>query len=246
MSKLPSQWQYVPEHMQSAPSDDAWWKQYDDSMLNALISKAESNNYNVASALKRIEIAKRQITAAQSSIYPVVDVSAGWNAAKSAGATNRPGTASHSSSYFILGASVNWEIDVFGRVAAKTKAAKAGVKVSRAEYDGVIVTLCANVAKAYFQLRTYQEQYRVAQAHITSQQEIVRMTQARFDADLGNAFEVSQAKTVLYSTQASIPSLESAIRTTANSIAILIGEYPSDIVDELIAPTPLPPAPPLL
>lgn len=242
-SQLPERWQYMPENMQPSPTDDAWWKQYNDPMLNSLIAKAESNNYNVAAALKRIEIAKRQITAARSTLYPTLDVSAGWDAAKTPGAMNNPVTSSRTSSYFNLGASVNWEIDVFGRVASKTKAAKAGVKVSRAEYDGVIVTLCANVAKAYFQLRTYQEQYRVAQAHIASQEEIVKMTQARFDADLGNALEIAQAKTVLYSTQASIPSLESAMRTTANSIAILIGEYPSGIVDELLADTSLPDAP---
>lgn len=246
VSDLPQRWQYVPQHVQTSPADDRWWTQYDDPILNSLIAKAEKNNYNVASALKRIEIARRQITAAQSSLYPTLDVSAGWSAAKSSGAVPNHAVSTHTSSYFNVGATVNWEIDVFGRVAAKTKAAKAGVKVSRAEYDGVIVTLCANVAKAYFQLRTYQEQYRVAMDHIASQEEIVRMTEARLDAGIANALEVSQAKTVLYSTQASIPALESAIRTTANSIAVLVGEYPSDFTTDLLSSATLPPAPPLL
>lgn len=244
--QMPATWQYQPEYMQTSPSEDAWWKQYDDPVLNDLIAKAEANNYNVAAAIKRIQLAERQITAARAALYPTVSASAGWSAAQSAGATTHPVSSSHSDSYFNIGANVNWEIDVFGRVAAKEKAAKAGVNVSRAEYDAVMVSLCANLASAYFQLRTYQQQYNVALAHIESQNKVVKMTEVRLEAGLSNALEVSQAKTMLYSTQASLPSLESAIRNTANSIAILTGVYPSELVPVLLKEGKLPPAPPLL
>lgn len=243
--ELPSRWQYQPEYMQTAPTDDPWWKQYHDPMLDRLISMAESNNYNVAAAMKRIELAKRQINAARSALYPTVSVSAGWDGARSAGAMLNPTTASQRSSYFNAGANMNWEIDVFGRVAAKTKAAKAGVQVSRAEYDGVIVSLCSELASAYFQLRTYQEQYRITLEHIESQKTDVRMTELRHEAGIGTGLEVSQAKTVLYTTQSSLPTLESSIQTTANSIAILAGLYPGDLVTELIQqPSALVQAPP--
>lgn len=245
-AQMPERWVYQPVYMQTAPSADAWWRQYGDALLDSLIIMAEANNYNAGAAVKRIALAERQIAAARSSLYPTIGVSADWTRAQTAGAMTKPVTASHSTSYFNVGANLSWEIDIFGRVAAKTKAARAGVEVSRAEYDGVIVSLCADVASAYFQLRTYQGQYRVALAHIASQEEVVKMTQVRYDAGLANALEVSQAKTVLYSTRASLPSIESAIRTTANSIAILVGEFPSEVMSALLGADELPPAPPVL
>ncbi len=224
---------------QTSPDEDMWWQQYNDPLLTDLIAKAVANNYDVAAAIKRIKIAERQINAARSALFPTVGVSAGWTQERSAGAMSSPATASHTGSYFNLGANVNWEIDVFGRVAAKTKAAKAGVGVSRAEYDGVMVSLCANLAKAYFQLRTYQRQYSETVEHIASQEKVVKMTEARHEADLGNGLEVAQAKTVLYSTRASLPTLQSSIRTTANSIAVLTGVQPDELVPELLNVKPL-------
>ncbi len=244
--ELPERWQYMPEYVQTSPTDDSWWTQYGDTTLSRLIALAEANNYNASAAMKRIEVARRQIASARAALYPSLDVSAGWNRSMTAGAVSSPVAGSHTDSYFNVGATVNWEIDVFGRVAAKTKAAKAGVGVSRAEYDGVIVSLCADVASAYFELRTCQEQYRVAVDHIASQEKVVKMTEARLEAGLANALEVSQAKTVLYTTQASLPALESSIRTTANSIAVLTGVYPAELVPELLNAQTLPPAPPLL
>ncbi|MDE7375253.1 MAG: efflux transporter outer membrane subunit [Muribaculaceae bacterium] len=231
---LPERWQYQPEYMQTAPADDPWWKQYNDPLLDSLIAMAEANNYNATAALKRIELAKRQVTAARASLYPQVGVSAGWNESRSAGAASNPATASHTGSYFNAGANVNWEIDVFGRVAAKAKAAKAGVQVSRAEYDGVIVSLCSELASDYFQLRTYQEQYRITLQHIEVQKANVRMTELRHEAGLGTGLEVSQAKTSLYTTQSSLPALEASIRTMANSIAILAGVYPESLAPRLL------------
>lgn len=231
---------------QTSPDEDRWWTQYNDSLLTELISKAVANNYDVAAAIKRIKIAERQITAARTALFPTVGVSAGWTQERSAGATSRPATASHTGSYFNLGANVNWEIDVFGRVAAKTKAARAGVGVSRAEYDGVMVSLCANLAKAYFQLRTYQRQYSETMVHIASQEKVVKMTEARHEADLGTGLEVAQAKTVLYSTRATLPTLESSIRTTANSIAVLTGVQPDELVPELLKVKPLSSEAPLI
>lgn len=118
--------------------------------------------------------------------------------------------------------------------------------VSRAEYDGVMVSLCANLAKAYFQLRTYQRQYSETMVHIASQEKVVKMTEARHEADLGTGLEVAQAKTVLYSTRATLPTLESSIRTTANSIAVLTGVQPDELVPELLKVKPLSSEAPLI
>ncbi len=77
---------------------------------------------------------------------------------------------------------MNWEIDVFGRVREGVKAKNASYNVSRADYDAVIVSLCAEVASEYMQLRMCQEELRVAKAHIASQEHVVKITEARFEA----------------------------------------------------------------
>ena len=124
---------------------------------------------------------------------------------------------------------MNWEIDVFGRVREGVKAKNASYNVSRADYDAVIVSLCAEVASEYMQLRMCQEELRVAKAHIASQEHVVKITEARFEARLADMLDVSQARTVLFSTESSVPQLESQIRVLVNSISVLVGRYHGEL-----------------
>ena len=217
---LPEQWQMQQQYYQTSPIEDAWWNTFNDPVLTELIGKAVENNYNVASALKRIEMATKEIGMAKANYYPSIDVAGGWTKERQLGVK---------SSYFSLGASMSWEIDVFGRVYSNVKEKKAAYNVARADYDAVMVSLCANVATAYMQLRTYQEELRVALQHIESQKYVCKITEARFKADLGDMLDVTQANVVLYETESTLPTLEGNIRTMKNSIALLVGEYPGAI-----------------
>lgn len=230
---LPSSWQMTRQCFQTLPSDDAWWKTFKDSTLNMLIDKAIANNYNVAAAVKRIEMARKVVKEAQAGYFPTVSVAGGWTKAQQSGADSKTVGPYVRDSYFSLGATMNWEIDVFGRVKANAKAKKAAYEASRADYDAVMVSLCANVATAYMELRMCQEELAVAHAHIASQDQIVKITEARFEAQLADMLEVTQARIVLYNTQASLPGLESQIRTLINSISILLGEYPGELAKGL-------------
>ncbi|MDE5808516.1 MAG: efflux transporter outer membrane subunit [Muribaculaceae bacterium] len=237
---LPERWMYVPERLQTAPSDDRWWKEFKDTTLNMLISRAEANNYNVAAAMKRIRLADKEMEITRSGYYPTLGASAGWNAAQQSGATGKSIGPSARSSYFSAGVNMSWEIDVFGRIKRQLESDKAAVNVSRADYDAVLVSLCANVAKTYLQLRTYQMQHQVAADHIKSQEKVLKIAEARQEAGIGDMLEVTQAKIVLYSTQSSLPTLESSIRTTANALAVLTGVYPAELVPKLLVPGVLP------
>lgn len=237
---IPEKWLYTPEHVQTSPCEDVWWREFGDTTLNMLISRAIDNNYNASAAMRRLEIAKRQVNEAKAAYYPVLGASAAYSLSQDAGAMANPVEKSSVSSGFSMGVTMNWELDVFGRVARQVKAARTGVMVSKADYDGVMVSLCASLAKAYLQLRCYQEQYAVVMTHLASQEKILRITEARLEAGIGNALEVAQAKEVLYSTRAQVPSIESSIRSTANSIAVLIGTFPVEIVPRLLVPGHLP------
>lgn len=239
-SPLPERWLYVPDHLQTSPSEDKWWKEFGDTTLNMLIAKAETNNYNVASALKRVELANKEMEITRAGYYPVLGASAGWNGSQQSGAVSKNVGPSVRSSYFSAGVNMSWEIDVFGKIKRQLKANRASVDVSRADYDAVMVSLCANVAKTYLQLRTYQMQHQVAIDHIKSQEKVLKIAEARQEAGIGDMLEVTQAKIVLYSTQSSLPGLESSIRTTANALAVLTGVYPAEIVPQLLVPGVLP------
>ena len=230
---LPESWQMQQQNYQTLPCEDAWWNTFNDPVLTELINQAIKNNYNVASALKRIEMASKEIGIAKSGYYPNISLSGGWTKEMESARMYNYDTDRIRASYFNIGASMNWEIDVFGRVYAGVKEKKAAYNVAKADYDAVMVSLCASVATAYMQLRTYEEEINVAKQHIVSQKEVCRITEARYNADLGNMLDVTQAKVVLYETEATLPTLESNVRTMKNSIALLIGEYPG-AVDDLL------------
>lgn len=228
-SPMPEKWQMDQQFFQPNPCDDAWWNTFNDPVLSQLIQMAVENNYNVASAIKRIEIASKQIGGAKANYYPVINLAGGWTKEGESGRITSYDSGRIKDSYFNLGASMSWEVDVFGRVNANVKEKKAAYNVARADYDAVMVSLCASVASAYMQLRTYEEEISVARQHIESQKYICKITEARFNADLGNMLDVTQAKVVLYETESTLPTLESNVRTTKNSLALLVGGYPGSI-----------------
>lgn len=229
VTPLPETWQMQQQYYQTLPTLDAWWDTFNDPVLSQLISLAVSNNYNVASALKRIKMASKEIGMAKSNYYPTIGLSGSWTKTQESGDIyNYPSTRIRES-YFDIGASMNWEIDVFGRVYSTVKEKKAAYNVARADYDAVMVSLCASVATAYMQLRTYEDQLRVALEHIESQKYVCKITEARYEADLGNMLDVTQARVVLYETESTLPTLEANVRTMKNSIALLVAEYPGAI-----------------
>ncbi|MBD5358529.1 MAG: TolC family protein [Bacteroides sp.] len=238
--EMPQSWQMTQQCYQTLPSDDAWWRTFNDPVLDSLINRAVANNYNVAAAIKRIEMAGKVVKEAQAGYFPTLSASAGWSLDRQSGATVKPAVRTSNTSSFSLGATMNWEIDVFGRVKANVNSRKAAYNVARADYDAVMVSLCANVATAYMQLRTCQEQLAVATAHIDSQERVVKITEARYEADLGDMLDVTQARIVLYGTQSSLPALYAQIRTLMNTLSILLGEYPDSLVLSLQEYTNMP------
>lgn len=231
INSLPESWQPEQQYYQTLPINDRWWDTFNDPILTELIERAVKNNFNVAASLKNIMMAQKAIRQAQAAYSPTLSVNAGWTKTKEAGAM-RDGVG-FSSSYFTVGASVNWEIDVFGRVYESVKEKKAAYEVSRADYDAVMVSLCANLATAYMQLRMYEEELRVAKEHIESQKYVCKITQSRFEAQLASMLDVTQAKVVLFETESTLPNLEANVRTMKNSIALLAGEYPGALDDLL-------------
>ncbi len=240
LDSIPQQWSYQSAYTQKLPTEDNWWKTFEDPTLDSLINMAEEKNYNLAAALSRIEMAKRTLDVAKSAYFPKINLSAGWTKGQSSGASGPVVTKSSPYDYFSLGASMQWEIDIFGKITQNVKANKAAFNASKAEYDGVMVSLAANVAKAYINLRTYQNELLVANSHLGEQEKVLKIVEARFKAGIASMLEVSQSRTVVASTRASIPPLEAMIESSINSIALLTASYPDEIYSWLSQPAPMP------
>lgn len=237
---IPDHWAYNEHFNQQIPTDDNWWQRLDDTILDTLISRGVSNNYNLMSARHRIEVARMALNTARSGYLPTVAFSGSWTKQRGSGATGSQIFSPEAQDYFDLGLSMNWEIDIFGKVTAKARQQKASFNATRAEYAAAMTALCANIAKTYINLRVWQAQREVATEHIASQEKILKITEARHEAGLASMLDVTQARIVYYSTQASLPALDSSIHTGINALATLTGVYPDDIREALTNPRELP------
>jgi NodT family efflux transporter outer membrane factor (OMF) lipoprotein len=200
--------------------EQRWWQALDDYLLDSLIEVGMRNSATVAEAAHRISIARAALGASRAAYYPQFDVSFGWNKSQTAGSPLVR------ESYWLGGVTASWELDLFGKITAQTKQKGAEVKVSMAEYDGVLLSLQAEIATTYVQLRMWQLQLDVALQHIERQLQVVKITEARYEAMLASMLDVAQAKTVYYSTYATTTQLRTSISTAINSLALLVGDYP--------------------
>ena len=237
---LPAVWEYAPEFQQSTPDNDSWWKRLNDPTLDTLIASGINNNFDVITAIQRVKSARAQLNAARAAYFPQISASGGWTKARTSGLImSRDGVAA-TESYWSLGLSASWEIDVFGKVTAQARQAKASWQASKADYDAMMVSVGAEIASAYVQLRVWQAELIVANEHIASQERVVKIAEARHEAGLASALDVAQARTVYFSTVATIPGLENSINTALNSLATLLGIYADALPASVTSPRPLP------
>lgn len=242
LDSMPVTWEYDTQYFQTTPSEDKWWETFGDPILTSLISKAVDNNYDVLTAQHRIEAARQVYRAAKADYFPTVDINAGWNLDATSGTIHKEHTHAQLMKYFSLGLSMNWEIDVFGRVQAKIKSAKASYQATGAEYDATLVSLCSNLAKAYIQLRKSQCELEIAKRTVANNEENLKLAKARFDAGLRPALDVLQGSMSVTQAKATIPPLKQNIAESLNAIALLCGVFPSEI-SYLSEPMPLPDVP---
>ncbi len=139
---------------------------------------------------------------------------------------------------------MRWEIDVFGKITAQVRQAKAEVKVSAAEFAGVGLSVDAEIASTYIGLLVSRGQLAVAREHSKSQLQILNMTKTRHETGLASKLDVAQASTLYYSTIAQIPLLEASIDASVNSLAVLLGttrdQLPAGVMTAGTIPTNMP------
>jgi len=239
----PANFQYEPKDA-AQTADTQWWKQFGDPLLDALIDEALANNNNVKVAAANVLQAVGVFTQTRSQFFPQVGYGATAGRARSTESGVTPEIAmlipNPASSYQAL-LSVSWEVDLWGRIARLSEAARANALATDDARQGVILSLVASVASNYIQLRGLDAQLDIAKKTLDTYAESVRLFELQFKYGQVSQMNVAQAQSQYETAAVQIPLLESQIAQTETALSILLGRNPGPIargkpIDDFMLP----------
>jgi multidrug efflux system outer membrane protein len=211
-----------------------WWTTFQDPVLDRLVRRAVAASLDLKVATARVREARALRGIAAADRVPAITGSGtAARVRESENIPSRPPGVDVESGYYQLGLDASWELDFWGRVRRSVEAADATVEAVEDARHDVVVILLAEVARNLVEVRGAQQRWLIARQNIHSQQESVELTRVRFDAGLGTEVDVAQARTLLATTQAQVPSLEAARDAAIHRLGVLLGQVPGTLLDEL-------------
>lgn len=235
--QLPERWANAPAAGSASAHLSDWWRQFGDAQLDALIDEALQGSLDLQLAQARLRQARALREQAIGGFFPTLSASTG--ASDNSPAMNSLATPT----VYDAGFDASWEIDIFGGTRRALEAATAEQEASAASLDQARVSLVAEVARNYVELRSYQRRLQIAIDNLASQSETLQITDWRYQAGLAAASDVEQARTSREQTRASLPDLEVGLAAAENRLAVLLGLNPGTLHGRLAAPAPLPELP---
>jgi NodT family efflux transporter outer membrane factor (OMF) lipoprotein len=217
----------------------AWWDAFGDPFLTSLVRRAVAGNLDVRTALSRVREARASVSTATASLRPAVDASGAGRASGSGGESALSGTVQS----YSLGLDASWELDLFGAVRSTVDAASATAEAREADVRDVLVTLAAEVARGYIDIRLLQRRLDIVRGNIGLQEETLELTRFRSQAGLATDLDVQQALANVESTRAQLSSLEAQAARARHALAVLLGQAPSALDADLAGPGVIPVAP---
>jgi len=234
-----------PQISAQPATESAWWKAFNDPVLEQLIQLAYKQNLTLRVAGLRIMEARAALAIATGNQYPQVQQAfAGVNGVGLSNNTVNK-TPGFSRYYAIdnLGLDVSWEADFWRQYAKAVRAQKDVYLGSAADYQETLVTLTAEVAQTYVAVRTFEALIEQTRRNVSIQTESLRIADARFRNGATSELDVSQARALLESTRASIPQLEISLVQSKNALTTLLGQPPGSLENVLQGPRAIPTAP---
>lgn len=217
-----------------------WWRQLDDPMLNRLVEQALQTSLDLRSAQTKLREARTRRALAGINRFPTVTASSSASFSKGSSETGTGKTRE----LYSAGFDASWEPDVFGSVQRGEEAAQADLESTEGSLYATQVSLVAEVALNYVELRAYQERLAIAQANVASQVETLQLAQWRAQAGLVSTLDVEQARTNLAQTRAQMPNLDTGRAAAERRLEILLSQSPGALTARLAQPTGVPTVPP--
>ncbi len=245
-TKEPTQWLESSDPKIASKEVDFsdWWTVFNDPVVNKLVDTAYQQNLTLQIAGLRIYEARAELGIAFGFQYPQTQQALGSASINqlSKHAPNTAGADRYFSS-FDIGLDAAWELDVWGKFRRAVQTGVANLEASIADYDDILVSLTADVARTYILLRTSEERLAVARQNVEIQKRSLEIAEVRFKAGAVTELDVTQARALLRSTESTIPGFVSDIRQAKNALAILLGKLPGEIDAMLGSPGLIPNVP---
>ena len=230
----------------------SWWRTLGDAELNSVVERAVTGNPSALIALDRLQAARLYEAGLTGTVLPEVDASAGYGRGTGSDLTRgRVGQPLHSAATTrglnnvttVGGFEATWEIDLFGRIRREMEQASYEAQAAADARNAVLVSVIADVARAYVDLRGLQMRAAVLNSAANTLRQGVNIVTQRYERGITNELDVTLEKRELATIEAEIPIVNAEVSAGEYTIATLLGEYPEGIVKELAAPDMIPTVP---
>jgi multidrug efflux system outer membrane protein len=207
----------------------AWWREFNDPTLDALIERALAGNRGVAATTALLREARALYAQETFNLAPTVTADASYTSQLLSNATFLSGLnrSQRTFGFFSAGFDAAWELDLFGRVRRSVEAADAEVGAADANRRDVVLSLLAEVARNYFELKGARYNFDVARKNAAIQEQTLRLTIDLAEGGRGTELDVARARAEHKSTLAILPPIETAVARAKNRLAVRLGVQPS-------------------
>lgn len=228
----------------AGPVDIRWWHRFEDETLTRLVSQALASNKDLVAADARLRAARALRRAQFADFLPVITGTASANSQRqSLRAVPGGFPVLRESDLYDAGFDASWELDLFGRTRRLNQAAKAEAGAAKASRDAVLLSVVAEVARNYFELRGAQEQLMMARRNIETQQHVLALIREREAVGRGTALDTARADAQVATVEANLPALEAMASRALRRIEVLTGVVPGTLEKDLTVAAPLPALP---
>ncbi|WP_248730181.1 MULTISPECIES: efflux transporter outer membrane subunit [Halomonadaceae] len=218
-----------------------WWRQFEDPQLDALVERATNESLELRLQLQRIQEARAQLGLSRAEQFPTVALQAEASRERTPGAI-LPGNGEmeqirelieSTNNMFSVTGVLEYEVDLWGRLAREREAAEAMLEESAFAHDAARIGIITDVVSTYFDLRSAEAQRRISENTLSVQAETYRLEQLRFDLGATDELALRQAQSELETSRAELPGLRQRVRRLEGALAILVGMSPAELFAEV-------------
>lgn len=257
-TQVPSQWPDSAQPYQTtlqSPFNQTqfasvqWWETFQDPILVSLVERARQSNLDLQQATARVRQARAERSIVISGEFPQLNVFGSYNRSNSgrgrdvSGTSNTSSLSQNTKDIFQSGFDASWELDVFGGLRREIEAADADLQAQEEDRRDVFVTLAAELALNYINLRGFQQEIAITKENLTTQQNTADLTRKRFQAGFVSGLDVANADAQVAATLSQIPPLEAQAQKAIYTLSVLLGLEPDALTEEISKTQPLPDSP---
>ena len=202
---------------------DLWWEEFEDSQLNDLVKQVLKNNWDIQQAAARVLESRYRYFQVRAEQFPPLDLQGGYDRRKTGGGRIDQGIIFDT---FDIGVAASYELDLWGRLASASEAARSELLQAEENRHTVSQTIVAETVNLYLQIEALERRLQIADQSVEAFQRSLDFVKIRFERGLVSALDLRQARRILAGAQARIPQLEQDLGEAQQQLAVLLGRYP--------------------